>query len=136
MNNKRTFLAATATLLLLLVLVAGIFIESVECHSRWKFPAPRNSDSGIKDYPCGALAFFGLGQPVTTLVGGQTYNLTFEEQINHDGSPIRIALSYDDDTKYDKLVLLDHIPHNNLGTASISVPRPYRIQVTIPNIDW
>lgn len=78
------------------------------------------------------LSFFGLGQATTTLVGGTVYNITFEETINHNGSPIRIALSYDDDSKYDQLILLDHVPHNDAGQAT----RSYRLEVKIPDIDW
>ena len=50
----------------------------------------------------------------------------------NQGAPFRIALSYTDDSHYNELILLDHIPHNDPGQQNDI----YAVDVTIPNINW
>jgi len=96
-------------------------------HIRWVTPAPR-SNIANKDYPCGADSFFG-GQPTTTIAPG-TYTLHWEEFINHDGSPFRIALSIGSDDNYEEHILVDHLPH-----MDVSGYTQYYFNITIPNIN-
>lgn len=123
---------ATAT-----VLVAG--------HGRWKCPAARDvldesgnhitfDNTGNKYAACGPESGkWGFGS-VTTLKPGWT-TFTWEESVTHTGSPFRLAIL--DETETAKIVLLDHIPHNEL-----SLPTPYeestyveyKMSVNIPDV--
>jgi hypothetical protein len=93
-------------------------------------PTPRNTDSGIKIYPCGNDGF-GTG-PITTIAPGN-YTVIWQETISHIGAPYVIALSYYDDQH--TLILVDQIPFNPNG----SVPGPnlkiYGFNINIPDID-
>jgi hypothetical protein len=101
-------------------------------HIMWAFPAPRESNSGIKDpYPCGTRGFHVAGAPVTTLSPGRQ-TLTITETIKHGGAPMRVAISKDNDDGYDEHVLLSHIPH---PTNAPATPYTLKITVDIPNID-
>jgi hypothetical protein len=94
-----------------LVIFLGL-CSMIFAHFRLVNPVPRSSDPGIKSYPCGPDAFFGAGQAVTTLKPG-VMTLTWEETISHTGAPFQIAISVGNDNNYDKIVLVDHIPHND-----------------------
>jgi hypothetical protein len=99
---------------MLKLILFSIFIIYTVCHVRWVSPKPRSDNSGIKKYPCGNDAFWGNGQPITTLKPGVNI-VHYEETINHIGAPFRFALSVGNDNNYDKYILLDHLPHNDLG---------------------
>lgn len=76
---------------------------------------------------------WGFGE-VTTLSPGWT-TLTWEESITHAGSPFRIAIL--DETETARVVLLDHIPHNDKSAPDRndeSTYVPYKISVNIPDI--
>ena len=62
--------------------------------------------------------------------------MRWEETVNHHGAPFRIAISPDSDENYEKLILIDHLPHNDLGGGSFSDPKPYAFNITIPDIYW
>eukprot|EP01080_Neovahlkampfia_damariscottae_P003030 gene3030-5040_t len=97
-------------------------------------PAPRSSNTGIKSYPCGGNAFWGQGQAITSLKPGEMI-IKWEETISHKGSPFHIAISAENDNNYDKIILVDHIPHNDQGSASDANPKPYSFKITIPDIN-
>lgn len=94
---------------LLFVLFCYIF-----AHFRLIHPVPRNTNSGIKRYPCGSDPFFGPGQKITTLTPGEM-TLKWEETISHKGAPFQVAISVNDDSNYQRMILVDHIPHNDEG---------------------
>jgi hypothetical protein len=72
---------------------------------------------------------------VTTLQANSQVEIHFEETISHSGAPFRIALSYDDDTHFDELILQDHIPHNDLsGTWTDTNTKKYSYKITIPDV--
>jgi len=113
------------------VLCFSLFFVVCFAHVRFVYPSPRDSNPGIKGpYPCGPDAFWGDGQNITSLSPGPM-NITYEETINHNGAPFRLAISVGDDSNYDKMILLDQVPHNDLS----KVPKPYSIVVTIPDIN-
>lgn len=114
-----------------------IFLLIIQAYSHFRlvYPTARNQESGIKDYPCGSDSFFGSGQNITILKPGIT-TIRWEETISHAGAPFRIAISIEDDLKYDQFILVDHIPHNDQGSASFESPKPYEFNITIPNINW
>jgi hypothetical protein len=118
---------------------------AVEAHGRWKCPPPRDAldengnhitfdNTGNKNAACGPESGrWGFGK-VTTLYPGWT-TLTWEESINHAGSPFRIAIL--DETETPKMILLDHIPHNDATTPAYpdeSTYYAYHISVNIPPI--
>lgn len=117
----------------------------VSAHGRWKCPAPRDAldeygnhitfdNTGNKYAACGPQSGkWGFGE-VTTLSPGWT-TLTWEESITHPGSPFRIAIL--DESETARVVLLDHIPHNDKSAPDRndeSTYVPYKISVNIPDI--
>jgi len=130
----------------LLPLLAAFFNQiAVEAHGRWKCPPPRDAldesgnhitfdNTGNKYAACGPESGkWGFGK-VTTLYPGWT-TLHWEESINHGGSPFRIAIL--DETETPKVILLDHIPHNDASTPKTndeSTYYQYHMSVNIPNI--
>ncbi|KAG2374762.1 hypothetical protein C9374_010506 [Naegleria lovaniensis] len=127
--SSRAVYFITLALICCLLRLSSQFVEG---HARWTYPSPRTSDAGLKTYPCGGIQFHGQGQPVTTLSPGKQI-LKFEETISHRGAPFRIALSINDDSSYDKYILIDHIPHND-ATESNPV-KVYQYEVIIPDIN-
>ncbi|KAL3764677.1 hypothetical protein ACHAW5_000308 [Stephanodiscus triporus] len=129
----------------------GIFLlslPSTSAHSRWSCPEARSSDTGIKAGPCGDETedFDGPLMATSTAAGGDDdsvlaispgpMRVTFEESVHHTGAPFRISLS-SDGSDYDSCVLLDHIPHNDCCSPSLSDPStytPYTITINIPNV--
>lgn len=107
--------------------------NNVEAHFRLVYPQPRSQETGIKSYPCGPDPFWGNGQATTTLSPGEV-TIRWEETISHRGAPFRMALSWGDDNKYDDYILLDHIPHNDAGSASYSSPKKYAYRIMIPDV--
>jgi hypothetical protein len=100
-------------------------------HMRWVYPAPRNSDSGLKSYPCGSVPPVSPSQ--FTVLSPGVITVEFVETINHAGSPVRIALSLKgDETDFEAGILVDHAPHNDAG----AVPKSYLFNITIPNVNW
>ena len=127
----------TAVLLLVCQMVAG--------HGRWKCPPPRDANddngnhitvdnTGNKYAACGPKSgSWGFGQ-VTNLKPGWT-TISWEESVSHAGSPFRIALL--DETETARVVLLDHIPHNDKSSPIYDVERTYQLyqmSVNIPDI--
>lgn len=98
-----------------------------------QFPIPRSDFTGLKTYPCGGF-IFGTGHKTALKPG--VMNIEWEETVNHIGSPFRIALSYNDDEKFEKFILVDHIPHNDQGGGTFEQPKNYTLNVTIPDIKW
>jgi len=61
--------------------------------------------------------------------------LVWEESINHTGSPFRIAIL--DETETARVVLLDHIPHNEAAAPDRNVESaytPYKMSVFVPDV--
>jgi hypothetical protein len=136
MTNSRRILLSIS-LFILLGLTQG--------HARFKCPPPRDandanghhdafSNTGNKHGPCGPMSGnWGFGGFTKLSPGKQT--LTWEESISHKGSPFRISIL--DENEIERIVLLDHIPHND-DTKPIpyveSSYSPYSITVEIPDI--
>jgi len=121
-------------LVLWIIVLFGALISEIDGHARFGYPQARSSDTGIKGpYPCGNFAFWGDGQPTSVLQPGKL-NVSIGETVNHIGAPFRIALSIGSDDYYDRFVLLDHIPHNDAGSPSFEDPKPYMMEIEIPDI--
>ena len=131
------FIVPAAVLLLVCELVAG--------HGRWKCPPPRDANdengnhitfdnTGNKYAACGPESGkWGFGT-VTNLKPGWT-TLSWEESVSHKGSPFRLAIL--DETETARVVLLDHIPHNDDSAPSSSDESTYylyQVSVNIPDI--
>jgi len=123
--------------LLVCQLVAG--------HGRWKCPPPRDANDVNGDHitfdntankyaACGPQSGnWGFGI-VTNLTPGWT-TLSWEESVSHKGAPFRIAIL--DGTETARVVLLDHIPHNDNSAPSKdneSTFTLYQMSVNIPDI--
>lgn len=73
--------------------------------------------------------------PPTILINSGV-TLTWEESISHAGSPFRIAIL--DEKEVARIVLLDHIPHNDESSPAPYVEStytPYKISVKIPDVN-
>jgi hypothetical protein len=120
-------------------------IRIVSAHGRWKCPPPRDtndengkhikSDNTGNKYPaCGPESGkWGFGT-VTTLQPGWT-TFTWEESVNHNASPFRIAIL--DENEKLVTVLLDHIPHNQNTQPVLGVEKtyaPYKMSINVPDI--
>jgi len=84
------------------------------------------------------VAFFGNGQPINIIAPGKQ-TIQFRGSVNpdeksHDSSPFRVALSIGGDDDFDKYVLVDHVPHNNLEVINKTTVY-YNYTITIPNIN-
>jgi len=127
------------------LLSAATILVSVSGHGRWKCPAPRDvkdekgnhitfDNTGNKYAACGPQSGkWGFGE-VTALKPGWT-TLTWEESVTHTGSPFRIAIL--DETETARVVLLDHIPHNEKSAPVPNSERTYvsyKISVKVPDI--
>jgi hypothetical protein len=76
-------------------------------------------NTGNKYAACGPESGkWGFGE-VTTLKPNAWTTLTWEESISHSGSPFRLALL--DETETARLILLDHIPHNDASSPTAYV---------------
>jgi len=128
-----------------LIAFLSCLLSPAAAHGRWKCPPPRDANdesgkhitfdnTGNKYAACGPESGkWGFGQ-VTTLSPGWT-TFTWEESINHVGSPFRIAIL--DETETARVILLDHIPHNDKATPVIDVEstyQPYKVSVNIPDV--
>lgn len=117
----------------------------VSAHGRWKCPLPRDEldengnhitfdNTGNKYAACGPQSGkWGFGE-VTTLSPGWT-TFTWEESITHTGSPFRIAIL--DESETARVVLLDHIPHNEESHPDYTNEASYveyKMSVNIPNV--
>ncbi len=131
------FLFSASFIALACQLVAG--------HGRWKCPPPRDEkdtngehitfDNTANKYAaCGPQSGnWGFGK-VTNLKPGWT-TLTWEESVSHAGAPFRIAIL--DETETAKVVLLDHIPHDDASAPKQMVESSYtlyKMSVNIPDI--
>lgn len=116
--------------------------QNANAHSRWKCPASRSSDTGIKTGPCGLETnnFTFVAEEDLIEIQPGPLRVVFEESIWHRGSPFRIALSGDgSDEEEDVCVLLDHIQHNDNVTRypdiyDPSTYVPYAITINIPDV--
>jgi hypothetical protein len=113
---------------MLLPLLLLMAIGHADGHFRIDDPPARNQDPGLKTYPCGGDAF---GSGTKTTIAPGFYTVVLHETINHKGAPFRFALSYDDDSHYDQIVLYDHLPHNDATSA----PNQYAFNLSIPDIN-
>ena len=104
-------------------------------HSRWVCPLPRNPGVGLKSYPCGDSGD-NTQNPLVIAPGPLT--VVWEEAVYHRAAPARIALSLDgSDTGFEECVLVDHIPHNELGRPVLGIPATYtksRLTINIPDV--
>lgn len=97
-------------------------------------PTPRSPESGLKLGPCGGV--YANGAQYTQISPGP-FPIVFEEAIFHSGAPFRIALSGPSATgsipadSFEQCILLNHIPHNDRGTAN----QFYVITVNIPDVN-
>jgi len=113
--------------------------QCVFCHMRWKCPAPRSPEVGIKIGTCGGPGydndFTSFGEPIDISPG--PLRVVFEEAVAHVGAPVRISLS-GNSTDDESCLLLDHIPHNEeADIPDISNPEtyvPYVITLEIPDV--
>ncbi len=144
LQRSQSFEMATFNnLIVLLAFIANLL--AVSAHGRWKCPLPRdaNDESGNhitfdntanKYAACGPESGkWGFGT-VTTLAPGWT-TITWEESITHTGSPFRIAIL--DETETARIILLDHIPHNDQSAPdrnNESTYVPYKININIPDV--
>lgn len=91
-------------------------------------------NTGNKWGPCGPYSGqWGFGNVTALKPGWQT--LTWEESISHAGSPFRIAIL--DETETARVILLDHIPHNDAATPDYhdeSTYVEYKMTVKIPDV--
>lgn len=127
------------------LLLLTTLLAVVEGHGRWKCPPPRDAldndgnhirfdNTGNKYAACGPQSNnWGFGK-VTKLEPGWT-TFTWEESISHSASPFRLAIL--DETETAKIVLLDHIPHNDDSSPVANVERTYTeysVSAFIPNV--
>lgn len=130
---------------LLFALLMIIVLTKVDAHGRWKCPAPRDDldekgkhitfdNTGNKDAACGPESGkWGFGTVTTLKPGWNT--ITWEESFSHTGSPFRIAIL--DETETARIILLDHIPHNDESHPIPYFEKSYvlyRISVNIPDV--
>mmetsp|Transcript_21890 Transcript_21890/g.23858 ORF Transcript_21890/g.23858 Transcript_21890/m.23858 type:complete len:266 (-) Transcript_21890:195-992(-) len=133
------------TIFLALLVIALVSIVKVEAHGRWKCPGPRDAldesgkhitfdNTGNKYAACGPESGkWGFGTVTTLKPGWNT--ITWEESVSHAGSPFRLAIL--DETETARIVLLDHIPHNDESSPTSHVEKtyvPYRVSVNIPDV--
>lgn len=112
---------------------------------RWKRPAPRDDldekgkhitfdNTGNKDAACGPESGkWGFGTVTRLKPGWNT--ITWEESFSHVGSPFRIALL--DETETARILLLDHIPHNDESHPIPYFEKSYvlyKISINIPDV--
>lgn len=116
-----------------------------DAHGRWKCPKARDElteegkhdkfDNTANKYAaCGPQSGkWGFGSTATLNPGWNT--LTWEESISHTGSPFRIAIL--DESETARVVLLDHIPHNEDAKPIAYLENTYQsysISVNVPDI--
>lgn len=145
-NRLRDFAKmAGISLILISTLVILSFIWECSGHARWLCPKPRDENdadgnhikfdnTGNKVGACGPQSGnWGYGS-VTKLAPGWT-TLSWEESISHAGSPFRLAIL--DETETAKIVLLDHIPHDDASSPNYMFEKTYqqyKMSVYIPNV--
>ena len=109
-------------------------------HARLVCPLPWSPDTGAKLGPCGGSAD-DPGRPPTRLHPGLN-TIVWEESIYHFAAPTRLALASATNptaADFDGCVLLDHIPHGDIGLPKPFYPDedtwvPYAITVNIPDV--
>jgi len=127
--------AALAALAALAGLPAG-----ARGHARLACPAPWSPATGAKRGPCGGEADGGGRAPAVLQPGRST--IVWEESIYHFAAPTRLALASAADpaaADFDRCVLLDHIPHGDVGPPRPSYLDedtwvPYAVTVEIPDV--
>lgn len=112
MKGALTLIAAVAVL---------TFLPKVSGHARLVCPPPRSPDTGAKSWPCGHPDDLSI-EPLRLEPGPNT--IVWEESVYHFAAPARLALSSpkagdeasdDKPGVFEKCVLLDHIPHGDVG---------------------
>ena len=109
-------------------------------HARLACPAPWSPATGAKRGPCGGEADGGGRAPAVLQPGRST--IVWEESIYHFAAPTRLALASAADpaaADFDRCVLLDHIPHGDVGPPRPSYLDedtwvPYAVTVEIPDV--
>lgn len=129
---------------LILASVLSLIITT-QAHARWKCPQPRDAlaedgthitfdNTGNKYGSCGPESGkWGFGTVSTLKPGWNT--ITWEESISHTGSPFRISIL--DERESQTVVLLDHIPHNELSMPVAYEENtyvPYKMSIFVPDI--
>ena len=97
--------------------------------------ARHNDDNLLKKPPCGNLpenAWGEGGDPEAQEVWtpGEIAYVEIVETSTHRGAPMRIAMSFGSDDRYDDFVLLDHVPHRDEMRSG----GRYRVPVRVPDI--
>lgn len=130
----------------LFVVLFAVIAVLVKGHGRWKCPPPRDAldnngvhitfdNTGNKYAACGPQSGnWGFGNVTTLQPGWNTIH--WEESINHAGSPFRIAIL--DETETARVVLLDHIPHNDESKPKQGIESTYfqyHMSVNIPDVN-
>lgn len=133
------------SIVVIVAALLAVMLSDVSAHGRWKCPPPRDAkdangnhikfdNTGNKVGACGPQSGkWGFGA-VTTLTPGWN-TITWEESISHGGSPFRLALL--DETETARIVLLDHIPHNDESHPNYALEstyQPYQMSVFVPNV--
>jgi len=102
-------------------------IAFASAHIKLIYPSARSGDSDILAYPCGPF-YFWEDDLSTTLSPGKV-TVSIAETMAHNGAALRFALSYDSDDHFDKLVVLDHVPHYDTTSAGTLY-----VDLDIPNV--
>lgn len=120
-----------------LTMAATLCAPQARGHARFdpaKSPAPRSTNSGIKNGPCGSDAVT-VDAKRTWFKPGQEVTIYWEETIDHPGW-FRIAFSEDGATGFDANVLKDNITDTQNTPVNYSDPATYHkysTKVTLPN---
>lgn len=127
------------------LLLLNVFLTS-DAHGRWVCPSARDAldaagqhitfdNTGNKFGACGPQSGnWGFGGVTSVKPGWRTFQ--WEESVSHVGSPFRIAIL--DETETARIVLLDHIPHDETSTPTAGDEKtytPYKMSIYIPDVD-
>ena len=90
-NTRTMFVsAALRTAVAVAAVVLVLAAPTATAHIRMTDPTPRSSSDSLKSSPCGGVSY--VGKQRTTLQGGSTATITFDETIGHTGL-FRIAFA-------------------------------------------
>jgi hypothetical protein len=112
------------------VVLLSLLVSEISAHTLWTCPPPRSTSSGLKVGPCGGVgAINDTVSPKTVVYPGQLV-VSWQEPVFHTGAPFRIALSVPGEDNYESCVLVNHIPHDDAGSAN----QVYYMTINIPDI--